>query len=72
MLKFILTRFFSNWVYVQNRIIWVFVILAQAKMLECDVIMRAVKKSTRGYKPLLRERVLAWYEGEGSERGEKY
>ena len=37
----------------KGRIIWVFVILAQAKMLDCDVIMRAVKKST-----LLRERVL--------------
>ena len=56
----------------KGRIIWVFVILAQAKMLDCDIIMCAVKKSTRGYKPLLRERVLAWYEGEGSERGEKY
>ena len=41
-----------------------------SKILRCDIIMHAVKKSTREYEPLVRERVSPWYKGEGSERGE--
>ena len=41
-------------------------------MLGSDVIMRAVKKSTREYKAMVRERLLTWYKGEGGERGGMY
>ena len=34
--------------------------------------MRAVKKSTRDYKAMGRERVLPWDKVEGSERGETF
>ena len=41
-----------------------------AKTLRYDAIMSAVRKSTRKYKAMVRERVFPWYKGEGIERGE--
>ena len=35
----------------------------QAKALGRDIILRAVKKTTREITPLVNERVLPWYEG---------
>ena len=43
-----------------------------AKTLSHDFLMRAVTKSTRDYEALVMEKVLPWYEWEGSEIGETF
>ena len=45
--------------------------MLSAKTLGRDIIMRAVKKSTREYVAMVKERVLPKNKGEGSERGSK-